>query len=704
MKPEGKIRHKASFALALLLLSCPTSVPAQENPKQDSNESTILNAHVIFHGNVNPKALPHYDLGRVEPSLHLYGITFQFSRTPAQHGALKELLAEQRDPSHPNYRKWLTPEQYADRVGLSQNQMEVVTKWLAAQGFHVQYIARGRDYITFDGTAETIQKAFGTEIHRYNVEGEEHYANASEPSLPAPIADMVTAVMGLDDFYPKPMNLQSQDVTSGLITPFLTNGNQHYLAPDDIATIYDIISIYNAGYNASGQSIVVVGASDISTQDLSDFLTIFNLPSFTLQQILYPGSLDPGSNNALTEADLDLEWVSATARGANVIYVYGTNVDLAKQYAIDQGLAPVLSESFGGCEEKFSSSYLSALEMQAQKANAEGITWLASSGDSGAADCDHDQIIATQGLTVNVPASVPEVTAVGGTEFNEGNGTYWSASNSVTGESALSYIPEVTWNDTASQDRLAASGGGVSSFYPKPVWQVGTGVPNDGRRDLPDLSFTASAVHDGYLICTQNNCTNGIPLSGIGGTSASTPVFAGIVVLLNKYLLAQGTISQAGLGNINPTLYGLAQIPFNPPIFHDVTIGNNDVPCQAGTVNCPSGGSIGYNAGPGYDLVTGLGSVDAGYLVGTWPGPARQLSLTAPSNTVAGTLVNITLRVLDIHGRAALGYLGTVRFASSDSQAVLPGNFHFHDGRRRLRNLFSHSQNERRSERNGYRC
>jgi subtilase family serine protease len=634
-------------------------------------------ASAVVTGNVSPQAKPELDEGSVAPSFELHGVSLLLKRSSAQEQQLKQLLKEQQDPSSHTYRKWITPDEYADRFGSTNADLLEIEHWLMSQGFQIRYVARTRTYISFDGTAAQVKKAFNTSIHRFRVNGEEHYANTSDPSVPAGFADKVLGFRGLDDFHPKPLVQLNGRVNSA--AGFLTYGNGHYLAPDDIATIYDITSIYNAGYEASGQSIVVVGASDINTQDLVDFLTVFSLPGFNLTQILYPGSPDPGTNGALTEADLDLEWVSGTARGANVIYVFGVDATSAAAYAIDQDLAPVISESFGGCEQKFSATYLSALETAAQQANAEGITWLASSGDSGAADCDHDQTIATHGLSVNVPASTPEITSVGGTEFNEGTGTYWSSSNSSTGESALSYIPEIAWNDTDTLvPYLASSGGGVSAFYPKPPWQVGMGVPNDGVRDVPDISFTASAAHDGYIICTDLDCESSFPPNLIeGGTSASTPVFAGIVTLLNKYLSVQGILPSPGLGNINPTLYGLAQVPFSPPIFHDVTSGSNQVPCQAGTTDCPNGGVIGYLAGPGYDLVTGWGSVDAGFLVGTWPGPPTQFQLSGPSGSTAGAQIAISLAVLDKNGNLVVNYANTVHFTSSDSAASLPGDYTF---------------------------
>ena len=324
----------------------------------------------------------------------------------------------------------------------------------------------------------------------------------------------------------------------------------------------------------------------------------------------YPGF--NGDNEV--EADLDLEWAGAVARSATLIFVYSEDADYSAFYAIDNDLAPVISESFGLCEYVVGINRMGLFnyEPEAQKGSALGITWLASSGDSGAAGCDNDVPTATQGQGVSLPASVPEVTAVGGTEFNEGSGNYWSGGNGLYGGSALSYIPEMAWNDTLASGALASSGGGPSAYYKKPAWQTGPGVPNDGARDVPDVSLTAANAHDPYLIVT------GGEVGGVGGTSASAPSFAGIVAVLNQFLVQNGVQAKSGLGNINPKLYSMAAAGA-PGVFHDVTTGNNVVPCQQGSLNCVKG-SLGYTAGVGYDLVTGLGSVDAYNLVTAWGG------------------------------------------------------------------------------------
>ena len=231
--------------------------------------------------------------------------------------------------------------------------------------------------------------------------------------------------------------------------------------------------MYAAGINGTGQKIAIAGQIEVNLSDIEQFRSKFNLPANDPQTLLVPGSRNPGSNPSsgdLAESDLDLEWSGAVARNATIIFVYSSDVMTSVQYAIDQNLAPVVSVSYGNCELETPASESAAFVQWAQQANAQGITWFAASGDDGAADCDDSQ---NPGLAVDLPGSVPEVTSVGGTEFVEGTGTYWSLTNNANGASALSYIPETTWNDSVEDGEPSASGGGASILFSKPSWQTG---------------------------------------------------------------------------------------------------------------------------------------------------------------------------------------------------------------------------------------
>src|ERR1700722_12100390 len=486
-------------------------------------------AAVLTGQMVHPLAQPRYDQGPVEATFQLGHIQMMFQQTAAQRASLDQLLAAQSDPASPDYHKWLTPEQYADRFSLSQADLARATAWLTSAGFSIDYAARARDWIAFSGTAAQVQAAFHTSVHRYSVRGETHFAVATEPLIPADLKPLVATLFGLNDFYPKPM-LKAAN----------TSGLGYTLAPGDLAAIYDINPLYQQGLNGEGEKIVIVGQAAGNVALLSDvqqFRNTYGLGPGHLE--LFPDGTAPSNiPGDQAEADLDLEWAGAIARNATLIFVYGSDADASAFFAIDQDLAPIVSESFGICEAQAQSA-ASEYEAAAKKANALGITWIVASGDSGAADCDYDATIASNGLAVNFPASVPEVTAVGGTEFNEASGNSWSTANGANGGSALSYIPEIAWNDTALNGGLAATGGGVSSLYPKPAWQIGPGVPADGQRGVPDIALAGSNDDDPYNIISSGQSLL------VGGTSAATPVFAGILALLNQHL------HENGAGNIN---------------------------------------------------------------------------------------------------------------------------------------------------------
>ena len=419
----------------------------------------------------------------------------------------------------------------------------------------------------------------------------------------------------------------------------------------------------------------MVGQTQINTSDIDAFRTAAGLPARTssnFQQVLITGGGSGFKDGDEVEANLDLEWSNAVARKATILYVFAgansttKNVFDALAFAIDNNLAPVISTSYGNCEANLT-GFVSTLQQGAQQANAQGQTITAASGDSGAGDCETATATsATHGPAVDAPASVPEVTGIGGTEFNGGAAgdpagalsgtapnttaaatTFWSGTTSTTDNlsSALSYIPETAWNDNtqsiAAGGGLSASGGGKSLVFSKPSWQVGAGVPNDASRDVPDVSLSASPNHDGFLICSQSffasatpavtSCTTGFrasdgsSLAVVGGTSVGAPSFAGIVALLNQ------KTGSNGLGNINPTLYSLAAS--NPGAFHDITTGDNNVPCTAGSKGCPTKAPFqyGFTAGVGYDQVTGLGSVNVTNLANAFAGTAP-----TPDFTVSG--------------------------------------------------------------------
>ena len=600
-------------------------------------------------------------------SFKLDYVTLSLAQSASQQADLDQLLVEQQTPGSPNYHRWLTAEEYADRFGVSEDDLKLIVAWLEGQGLTIRAMAKGRNWIAVSGTAAQMESAFQTELRTYLADNDLHFANATEPSVPAAIRPLVRGIHGLHDFRLKP----SQRLGAPSVPNYTSSSGSHYLAPNDIATIYNLNPLYSAGMDGSGQKLVVVGQTQINLSDIQFFRNRFGLPPNDPQIVLVPNTRDPGiTSGDLAEADLDLEWSGAVARAAKIIYVYSFDVMDAVQYAIDQNLAPVLSMSYGSCELANLNSDAVMLQALARQGNAQGMTWFAASGDSGAADCNSSR---NPGLAVDLPASVPEVTGVGGTEFNEGSGHYWAVSNDGTGASVKSYIPEIAWNSSALEGSPAATGGGASVYFVRPFWQTGPGVPNDNARHVPDVALSASNHVDGYLVYTKG------VLQAFGGTSVSSHVMAGMTALLNQFVVSRGMQASAGLGNMNPKLYSLAQA--HPEAFHDITGGDNIVTVACRVATCiPT--SVGYPAGVGYDQATGLGSIDAYNLMVAWgggvplvPRPITSINLFSNLDTIAqNDVVWLTATVVGVNGVTPEGIvdfqigsvsLGSVRLLGS---------------------------------------
>src|SRR5882757_3140143 len=649
-------RLVSSLVLPIALIVTAFSSSAQAAVQNRIAGAVNNGSRVALSGTIGGHAKHSTDLGLAPSNTQLESLSVRFSMTAAQQADLNQLLAAQLDPSSPSYHQWLTSEQFGARFGLSSSDLANVSSWLTSQGFTITSVAKSSTFITFSGTVAQAQQAFGTTIHNVSLNGEQHITNLTDPTLPSAIANVTLAVTGLNDFKLKPRS-RAHSVTNDSVQPGFTTTvggvTSHYIAPGDLYTIYDYPPS-SSNLTGAGITIAVMGQTDLTQgnvlpdANLTAFRTAAGLPAINLKLQL-AGTTDPGISTAdIDEAHLDVEWSGASAPGATIEYVYGSDV-LANSltFAIDASptIAPIITISYGGCESGFGPSFISTYNQLLQLANAKGITVMSSSGDDGATDCDTSGI-ASEGLTVDFPSSSPFVTSAGGTMFSgdvSNASTYWNSTNASNNSSAKSYIPEQPWNETTASGGLdagGAGGGGASGFFSKPAWQKGLGVPNDSSRDVPDVSLNAAAQHDGYIVCSQGSCANGFLASNgqanvFGGTSFVAPSLAGILALVEQKL---GT---GALGNIGPTLYGLAGGSNPTSIFHTIQVGNNSVPCSQGTPNCPSGGSIGYSTtgSLGYNLATGLGSLDVNLLVTNWAGATP----TGTGSTIGAGLTTTTV-------------------------------------------------------------
>jgi pro-kumamolisin-like protein/Big-like domain-containing protein len=746
----------------------------------DSGQTVALAAGVPH------KAQPQYDQGPTDPSYKLSYMELYTAPSPSQQIAISHLLAQQQDSTSPLYHQWLTPEQYADRFSLSVNDVQKITLWLTSQGFAVVKVARSRNLIAFSGTTAQAEQVFHVQIHNFNIDGEKHISNTTPPAIPAALVGIVSGVGGLSDFRAKPYFHRRSPNYSYPIPN--TSEFLPYLAPGDIEAIYNITPLYTASTPIIGtnQKLVVVGQTDVYLADLNNFRSGFGFSSINCTtdastdiitacsdphfQYVLNGPDVGVSAGDLTEADIDLEWSGAIAYDAQIIFVNsgGTSNGVwdAWHTAVTDDLAPVITMSYGICElgeaEGGVGSNFSTDEPLLQQAALQGITFMNSSGDTGAAACDSGPpgngtpvppySPAVGGLSLNFPASSPEVTGVGGTMIPIADlsdpGKYWTASTAANGSSVIcatsgACVPENGWNDDqefgyycASTDDpnscfptgkgqveitspatfqedfwIGSSTGGPSNCYtingsgicdggfPQPTWQQNLDIPGQTTtahvtpgvaavRFSPDISLLASADFPGYIVCTAqsevggtssaSSCVGG-GAAGIttsistygsifGGTSFSSPIFAGIVTLLNQYLGS----GNPGLGSINAQLYSLAKNA--PTAFNQVTAGDSYAAgsnivydCEGGTptgfpladmclsASGPAGGhTMGYlaaSADPttGYNLVTGLGSVNVNNLFQAWVGAETASSVTVQASAgqiLLGQSVTLTATVL----------------------------------------------------------
>jgi uncharacterized membrane protein len=632
--------------LLLLVLTGMLSLSAQA-------QRTINDAdRVILHGNTHPLARAEFDRGSANASMPMNRMVLLLSVRPDAQAALQQLLADQQDPKSPGYHQWLTPAEFGLRFGPTDQDIADAGNWLKKFGFTIDEIGNGRMWINFSGDVQKVEHAFQTNIRQYEVNGKMHFANATDPSIPRALVGLVRGVVSLHNFPKHPNSTVNQ-----LPSDFTAGNGAHFLAPADFATIYNVNPLYSAApaIDGTGQTIAIVGRTDINLGDVQFFRSFFGLPAN--DPIFVHNGADPGNlgGGEETEADLDVEWSGAVAKNATIKFVISQTgatdgVDLSAQFIVNNNLANIMSASFGLCEASLGAAGNNFWNTLWAQAAAQGITAFVSSGDSGAAGCDPSGALTGTGLGVNGLASTPNNIAVGGTQFNEGAGNFWSAANNPADQSSvLSYIPEIAWNESgavAGGSNLFSTGGGASIVYAKPAFQAGPGVPADGARDVPDVSLT-SAGHDGYLII-QGHTANVSGLFSVGGTSAASPSFAGLMALV-----VQKTGSSQG--NANPVFYSMAQNQFagGIAVYHDTTSGNNSVP-----------GVVGFTAGVGYDQATGWGSVDASNLVNFWNNnatPDFTLAATPASQSVnQGSTATYT-----VTQTALGGYSGTVTLSVS---------------------------------------
>lgn len=679
------------------------------------------------------------DMGEAESTLPMEHIQLLLRRPPERQAALDAEVEALHTPGDPSYHHWLTPAIVGSEFGLSDADIATLTGYLQSEGFTVNFVSPSATLIDFTGTAAQVEHTFQTQIHQVQTPaGELRYAAVKAPSIPSALAPAIIGFVSLTNATPpRPMLRQpiaplqtapTRSLARGLSPLNTENIGQitHYdVGPQDFYTIYNENPLLTAStpINGAGQTVALLEQSDIQTSDVTAFRTTFNVLPHTASLTVEHGSgsvtcRDPGivkSTGDEGEAVLDAEWASAVAPSANILFMSckSTNttggIFFSAEAVIYNNLATTMSLSYGEYEGASSTEDTLANNLWEQAA-AQGQTVVVSAGDSGSDAQDQNTTIATHGLSVNGLSSTAYNVSAGGTDFQDfynqhfgdsgyGVSSFWSATNTTGDSSALSYVPETTWNDscagslasyyvtvnttptalcdnTEGADFLApiGGGGGISTVNARPSWQNATvyGLPSGNYRLLPDISLFASNGFWSHLLDFYQSDVSTTSLQYAGGTSFVAPQLAAVFALINQstgqrqgqpdyvlYAMAgdeYGTTTPTGACNgSGATGIGTtSSVPASTCIFHDIETGNISEACNSGTPNCyTDGGSYGilstststdwpaYPAGEGYDLATGLGSINIANLVNNWQNPATSVLYT-PTVALTTTLASYT--------------------------------------------------------------
>ncbi len=662
-KPRLRIPRRFAGLLAFVLLfAAPAAAGDLIRSKVDPTQRVSLQGHQP------PWARAEADLGPARDVPARIRMSLALKRSAERQAAWKETLRELYDPASPRYQQWLGAREIGARFGASQGDIETLSEWLREQGFRVEGVANSRLRIHFSGSQASIARAFGTPLHDFRTGEGKRSANASAPQIPAAFADVVAGITGLSHVRFRP-SLRLGARASAAARPGMPLATlcqnpdrcDHIMFPDDFASVYNVHPLHARNLDGGGQSIGIIARANINNNDVKYFMERADLP-YTRPDVIVPEAgtkpappfttchedrpprcddlpIEPMMDQL--EATLDVQRAASVAPGAKIkLITSGTagNVDgvwIAMDHAVDADPVPaqIISISYGLCEADVDSSVSAIFDDYFAQAAMEGISSFVSSGDAGVAGCSGPGAtpLPNERSSINLLCASSYVTCVGGTEYADEDDPdrWWSRDNGPGYGSARGYIPEGAWNEPLDRDgapRMAATGGGSSVWVARPNWQEGIGVPEGDKRHTPDLSLNAS-IGTGYFTCFAalgSTCKikdGSFNFMMMGGTSASAPSMAGIAALLNQKI-------GEPQANLNPVLYQLAADPANG-VFHDVTLASSGVsscsertpsPCNNATPgpNGIDGGLKGYRIGTGYDLATGLGSIDAERLVDRW--------------------------------------------------------------------------------------
>lgn len=458
-----------------------------------------------------------------------------------------------------------TPEEIKKIAAPSTEEYNKLIRNLTAECFQIVLETQTHLFVTIRGEQQAIEKTFETKM----VEN-----NGSRKALLTPMVpnhlSLIKGIVGLDNtrkIHPRykvaPQKFQARAHSQ--------DDSQPGTLPATIKTTYGFDSIYAAGFTGKGQTISIATYDNIHLQDIQDYYTKIGLTTVpSVDVVSFNGTATYNMDSAM-ETELDAEFSGMIAPGATIhVFTSAENSDageLAMFTAIlNDGRAKVVNYSWGSCEPQLNADHRTAMDTVYAQAVAQGVNIMVASGDSGAQGCQDGKVAA------DYPASHPNVVAVGGTTLVNDGTTF-----------------ETAWS---------GSGGGISSLFDQPKYQTGFQDPYT-KRSFPDVAFNADPASGEaaweYVDSDGSQSATAPSWLVLGGTSIAAPQWSGFLALVGEARAAKGL---APLGFLNPLIYAQnANAATYAANFHDVTSGNN-----------------GYDAGPGWDAVTGWGSMQAGAL------------------------------------------------------------------------------------------
>jgi subtilase family serine protease len=625
--------HRRALAFCLSFLSVAFSAPSKaQGPRPMVKEKVDESRLVTLSGNTTPAATrKENDRGGLADDERFDHLLILLKRDPEMEVALKQHIEAMHDPKSPEFHHWLTPEEIDARYGVHPQDTEAVRQWLLSHGFTLNQVYRNGMVLDFSATAKQVREVFHTDVHHLVLpNGDKHIANMRDPQIPAALAPVIEGVTSLHDFFPRPRLTKPKPIsfdrqTSRWQSRFnvpIGGFTFNVVAPFDFATIYNLKPLWQRGFTGKGVTIALVEDSNLANP--SDWMTFrknFGLTDFkhgNFQQV-HPDCKNPGQNGDEGEAALDAEWAGSSAPDANIELVAcgdsntTSGLDRAILGILETNPPDIISDSYGLCETVSGEAEVALENLEAELASAEGVTFFIAEGDVGADECApvEPTNFAIGGMNSGDNTASAFAVDVGGTDFmalynSDVNGIpiskYWAGTNDPkTKASALSYIPEIPWNDSCASKLIysdpvitgsgftqsfgetgfcnspvgqqfflidiAGSGGPSTCFTgtpsipgvvsgtckgnPKPKFQTDVpGIPHDGLRDQPDISLFASNGEWGsfYPFCLSDTnqggttCTaeNDAVMLGAGGTSFSSPAMAGIQALINQRYGKQG--------------------------------------------------------------------------------------------------------------------------------------------------------------------